>query len=132
MCRKTKTKVITLTNHNSRKQSNEPCSRQARENAYRQATIVLVLLLIVRKSGARYFSESQTVAMQNQSNWEITFDTQLQTVLMAQRPARKSYYLELSKKFDSTLFNKGDTTDKREVLAFLEYQFELEFRNVGI
>ena len=44
-CRKTKTKVITLTNHNSRKQSNEeantcrPC--QTRENACRQVAIGL-------------------------------------------------------------------------------------------
>ena len=47
-CGKTKTKVITLTNHNSRKQSskriraltNYTCSRrQGRENAYRQVAI---------------------------------------------------------------------------------------------
>ena len=56
------------------------CSRrQTRENACRQ---VLVLLLIGRESGARFFSQSQTVAMQNQSNCEITFDTQLKTALL--------------------------------------------------
>ena len=79
-CRKTKIKVITLTNHISRKQSSEPvraeantCSRrQARENAYRQVTIGFGLLLIGRESGARFFSQSGTVAMQNQSNCEIT------------------------------------------------------------
>ena len=40
-CRKTKTKVTTLTNHNSCKQPNvSTCSRrQARENACRQVTI---------------------------------------------------------------------------------------------
>ena len=30
-----------------------------------------------RESGARFFSQSQTVAMQNQSNCVVTFDTQL-------------------------------------------------------
>ena len=29
----------------------------------------------------RFFSQSQSVAMQNQSNREITFDTQLKTAL---------------------------------------------------
>ena len=41
-CRKTKTKVITLTNHNTRKQRNEAnaCNwRQARENACDQVMI---------------------------------------------------------------------------------------------
>ena len=37
--------------------------------------------LIGRESGARFFSQSQTVAMQNQSNCEITSDTQLKTAL---------------------------------------------------
>ena len=51
-CRKTKTKVITLTNHNSRKQSNEPI--RARSKYMSRATksrLVLVLLPIGRRSG---------------------------------------------------------------------------------
>ena len=89
-CRKTKTKVITLTNHNSRKQSNEPIRARSKymlpaPNAGKKragkSRLVLVLLLIGRESGARIFSQLQTVAMQNQSNCEITFDTQLKTAL---------------------------------------------------
>ena len=49
-CRKTKTKVITLTNHNSRKQSNEPIRTRSKYmqlapsagNGYRQVTIGFV------------------------------------------------------------------------------------------
>ena len=44
--------------------------------------LVLVLLLIGRESGVRFFSQSQTVAMQNQSNCEITFDSELKTALL--------------------------------------------------
>ena len=51
-CRKTKTKVITLTNHNTRKQRNETITirskyynrRQARENACDQVMIGFVLV----------------------------------------------------------------------------------------
>ena len=43
--------------------------------------MVLVLLLIGRESGARFFTQLQTVAMQNQSNCVITFDTQLKITL---------------------------------------------------
>ena len=39
------------------------------------------LLLIGRESGARFLSQSQSVAMQNQSNCVIVFDTQLKTAL---------------------------------------------------
>ena len=47
-----------------------------------KSQLVLVLLLIGRESGVRFFSQSQTVAMQNQSNCVITFDTQLKTALL--------------------------------------------------
>ena len=57
--------------------------RQARETRAGKSQLVLVLLLIDRESGARFFfSQSQSVAMQNQSNCLITFDTQLKTVLL--------------------------------------------------
>ena len=46
-----------------------------------KSRLVSILLLIVPESGARFFSQSQTVAMQNQSNCEITFGTQLKTAL---------------------------------------------------
>ena len=46
-----------------------------------KARLVLVLLLIGRGSGARFFNQSQSVAMQNQSNCGITFDTQLKSAL---------------------------------------------------
>ena len=81
-CRKTQTKVITPTNHNSRKQSNEPISARAKRGKTRasKSRLVLVLLLIGRGSGARFFNQSQSVAMQNQSNCGITFDTQLKAL----------------------------------------------------
>ena len=62
-------------------EANTGSRRQARENACKQVTIGLILLLIGRESGARFFNQSQTVAMQNQSNCVITFDTQLKTAL---------------------------------------------------
>ena len=51
-------------------------------NAPGKSRLVLVLLLIGGESGARFFSQSQTVAMQNQSNCVITFDTQMKTALI--------------------------------------------------
>ena len=46
-----------------------------------KSRLVLVLLLIGRGAGARFFNQSQSVAMQNQSNCGITFDTQLKIAL---------------------------------------------------
>ena len=43
--------------------------------------LVLVSFLIGQENGARVFSQSQSVALQNQSNREITFNNQLKTVL---------------------------------------------------
>ena len=54
-----------------------PC--QARETRADKSRLVLVLLLIGREIGSICFSQSQTVAMKNQSNCGITFDTQLQS-----------------------------------------------------
>ena len=71
-CRKTKTKVITLTNHNSRKQFNEPIRAQYMSHvpsAGKRA--VLILLLIGRGSGARFFNQSQSVAMQTKAIAEL-------------------------------------------------------------
>ena len=85
-CRKTKTKVITLTNHNSCKQSNEPIRARSKymkpASGAKRRKRVLVLLLIGQESGTRFFSHSQSVAMQNQSNCVITFDTQLKIALI--------------------------------------------------
>ena len=39
-------------------------------------------LLIGGESGTRFFSQSQSAAMQNQSNCEITFDSQLKTAVI--------------------------------------------------
>ena len=46
-----------------------------------KSRLVLVLLLIGWESGAIFFNQSQTVAKQNQSNCEFTFDTLLKTAL---------------------------------------------------
>ena len=57
--------------------------RQAQKNACRQVTIGFGFTpyWLGIQSGARSFSQSQSVAMQNQSNSEITFDAQLKTAL---------------------------------------------------
>ena len=52
-----------------------PC--QARENAREQVTIG-----IGQGSDARFFNQSQSVAMQNQSNCGIAFDTQMKSALI--------------------------------------------------
>ena len=89
-CRNTKTKVITLTNHNSRKQSIEPIRARSKytspvPSAEKRVRVshhwFWFLLLIGRGSGARFFNQSKSVAMQNQSNCGITFDTQLESSL---------------------------------------------------
>ena len=59
-----------------------------------KSPLVLVLLLISWESGARFFSQSQAVAMQNQSNREITFDTQLKTALC--RKVKTSLWSDLA------------------------------------
>ena len=45
-----------------------------------KSQLVLVLLLIGRGNGGDFFNQSQSVAMQNQSNCGITFDTQLKAL----------------------------------------------------
>ena len=89
-CRKTKTKVIILTNHNSRKQSNElirarskytsPVPSAPGKTRASKSRLVLVLLLIGRRSGARVFNQPQSVA-NTKPNCGITFDTQLKSAL---------------------------------------------------
>ena len=46
-----------------------------------EARLVLVLFLIGWESGANFVNHSQSVVKQNQTKREITFDTQLKTVL---------------------------------------------------
>ena len=89
-CRKTKTKVITLTNHNSRKQSNEPIRARSKymlpvPSAGKRVRVshdwFWFYFWLVEKVARDFFSQSQSVAMQNQSNCGITFDTQLKSAL---------------------------------------------------
>ena len=47
----------------------------------REPRLVLVSLLIGRESGARTLNQSLSEEMQNQSNSQITFKTQLKTAL---------------------------------------------------
>ena len=54
--------------------------RQARKTRASKS-IGFGLLLISWESGEKYFSQSQSVAKQNQGNCEITLDTQLKTAL---------------------------------------------------
>ena len=88
-CRITKTKVIiwpiTTETDNPMNQSgvegNACCRRQAWENAHKHVAIGFSLLLIGQEGGAKYFSQSQAVAIQNQTNRKITFDVQLKITL---------------------------------------------------
>ena len=58
------------------------CSqRQARENACEQDTIGFGFPSDGSRVERDFFSQSQSVAMQNQSNYEITFDT-IETALL--------------------------------------------------
>ena len=59
-CRKTKTKVITLTNHNSRKQFNKPIRARSK-----YMSPVPSADKRVRVSGASFFNQSQSAPMQN-------------------------------------------------------------------
>ena len=63
------------------------CSRrQARENACRQVTIGFDFTSDwSRKWREIFFSQSQTVAMQNQNNCVITFDTELKIALKCEK-----------------------------------------------
>ena len=70
---KTNTKVIIPTNHNRRKQLDEPMKipsnygtynlLKAREKSHAQGGLVFVLLFIGRKSGARLLSQTLSVAI---------------------------------------------------------------------
>ena len=56
------------------------CSRrQARENMCDQVTIGFGLVSHWLKSGAGFVNQSQSAGKHNQSNYQITFDTQLKT-----------------------------------------------------
>ena len=85
-CRKTKTKVTTLINHRRRRHSNEPISQSnqiqiagaKQENACRQVTIGFGFT----SDWLREWPITKRIAVQNQSNCEITFDTQLKPALM--------------------------------------------------
>ena len=86
-CRKTKTKVITLVNHNRCKQHNEPIRirskymwlnwRQPRENVCGQKTTGFGLNSHWLRKWREFVNQSQSVVMQNQSECEITFFAQL-------------------------------------------------------
>ena len=52
---------------------------QAQGNMCKQVTIGFVNYWF--KKWPRFFGQSQVVVMQNQSNWEITSDTHLKTIL---------------------------------------------------
>ena len=86
--RKTKTKVITSTNFNRRKQRNSKqihaTGAKRRKTRTSEARLVLVLLLIGWETGANFVNLSQSTVKQNQSKCEITFDTQMKTALICQ------------------------------------------------
>ena len=76
----------------------------------RKSRLVLVLLLIGRESGARFFNQSQSV-MQNQSNYGITFDTQLKTALLPTTAIEEKAY------WDAMTPNANVATiDKRKLI----------------
>ena len=58
--------------------------RRTRENAYEPVTTGFDFAPIGWESGASFSRQSQSVAMQNQSNRKITFDAQLKTALLVE------------------------------------------------
>ena len=119
-CRKTNTKVITLTNHNGRRQFNEPIRTRSkyvwsalstgkRVQAIHDCVLdprafglfflgsitkekssgvenghdwfLFYFRLVEKVVRVSFFSQSQGVVMQNQSNCKITFETQLKPAL---------------------------------------------------
>ena len=72
---KPKPKLITLTNYNTRKQN----SKQMHvTGAKRGKTLATKSWL----PGASFVNQSQSAVKQNQTNYQITFDTQLKTTLL--------------------------------------------------
>ena len=62
-------------------EANASNRRQARENTYDQVMIGFGLVSHWLKSGASFVNQSQSTVKQNQSNYHITFDTQLKIAL---------------------------------------------------
>ena len=116
-CRKTKTKAITMANHNKRKQHNELMRTrskytrnrcQARENAcVTKSWLVFVLHPIGWEDCARFLNQSQSIVKQNQSNSAITFDTQLKIALKAMLSYNLSSLLLKSFRFMHELMVSG-------------------------
>ena len=79
--RKTKTKAITLANHSRRRQSNEPIRPR---NKYMSRVPSTRKCMRVSHDYFRFsFCFVNKVAMRNQNNREITFDTKLKTALFS-------------------------------------------------
>ena len=88
---KTKTKIITLNliNHSRRRQSNEAIRTQSKYTKSAPSAGNRV-----QTGGGRYFIQSHCVAVQNQSNREIIFETQFETALHTHKnhmPVQKLY-----------------------------------------
>ena len=89
-CHKTKTKVITLTNHNIRNQRNEPIRIRSKyisglkrgKTRASKSRLVLVWLPIGEKI-TQTLPTNQSAVKQNQRKREITFDARLKTTLFS-------------------------------------------------
>ena len=86
-CRKTKTKVVILTNHNTRRQSNEPIRTRRKfmlsaPSAGKRMRASHVWFKNMWRKWCEIFYPITSVAVQNQSNHEITFDTELKAALV--------------------------------------------------
>ena len=87
-CSKTKTKVINLTNHNTCKQHKRPirirskCMKPAPSaGKHVQPSHDWFWFSFSLVNGMSSVNQSQSAVKQNQSNYQITFDTQMKTAL---------------------------------------------------
>ena len=95
------------------------CSRrQTRENAYRQVATNFGFIFDWLIKRREIFSQSQSVAMQNPSNCEITFDTQLKTALVPCRYTAKEVSFEWSHHRISSTDSKFRTTPHVFIIDF--------------
>ena len=82
-CRETKTNVIktdaTVAMNQSELEASTCSQCRQRESASEQ--LVTVLLLIAWESGAHFTNQSQSEVKQNDSKYEIAFDSQVKTLL---------------------------------------------------
>ena len=97
-CRKTKTKAITMANHNKREQQTNQWELEAntRTGEKRGKTRVIMSRLVLRLigwvGGASFFKSIIELSKVTPKQFGITFDTQLKTALKHKRTKTATYF----------------------------------------